>query len=148
MRQGTFHRLPSTFCAASRRSVKFQCGLETFRQLPSTFCAVGRTSLYFLQHSVRLGDLLSTSINFPCRQKIFQQIPSIFHVVRKLSFNIFVVRRPSVNLRQHSLWCEDLLCNSVNFTYGRENFRRLLSNFLAHRRPSVNYHRSPGRTER
>ena len=38
------YRLPLTFCAASRRSVTFPCGLETFCQLLSTFVRSGEHS--------------------------------------------------------------------------------------------------------
>ena len=80
----TFHQILATFCAAGRTSDnppatgrtsvnyrELSYGHETFHQIPSTFCAAGRPSVNFRQHSIRLGNLLSTFNNFPSGMNTF-----------------------------------------------------------------------------
>ena len=64
--QETYRHLQSTFHATQTSSVNF-CQLSVPPvDLPSIFRAAETPYVSFRQHSVRVGDHLSTSVKFPC----------------------------------------------------------------------------------
>ena len=122
----TVRCLPSTFCATGRPSFKFLLLRGTFRQLPSTFHVGRKHFVHFLQLSLLLGDLLSTSVIISCRGETFCQLWSTF----------CAAWRPSVHFCQLSMRLED----SVKFLCNRETFRRNQWTFNTPGRPSIKFH--------
>ena len=87
-------------------SVHFPCSQKTFHRLLSTFGVAGRPFFNFRQHSLRPGDLMSTSMNFCAAEG------------------------PSINFCQHSVLPGDLSSTSVNIPFHWETFSKLLSTFV------------------
>ena len=112
VRPGDLCKLQSNFCAAKSPFVKFPQRRYAFYQPLLTFHTVWRPSVKFCQHSVRPGDLPSTTIkcftavghlatsgNIPCDRETFREFPSTFRSTG----------RSSINFRQLSVWPAVLL---------------------------------------
>ena len=98
------------------------------------------------------GDLPSTSVNSSCNQKTFLKFrqlsvrPEDLVLTLRMAMETFrqyfvwpgdapstfrVAGRPSVNFCQLPMWPGVLTSTSINFLFGRENFRKLPSIFHA-----------------
>ena len=90
--------------------------------LPTTFHVGGRHSVNFCELFMQPADLPSTFVNFPSRKETFCRLSSSF---------VRLVDLPSTFIAARKY--------SMNFPYGLENFRQILSTFRAPGRHSINF---------
>ena len=110
----------------------FRVAMETFRKLPSTFHTTRRPSVNFRQYFVWQETLRQLSV-WP------GDLPSLLST-------FYVTVGPSVKLCQLPMQLGVLTSTSINFLFGRENFRKLPSIFHAAERPSINFRQHSVRT--
>ena len=128
--QVNFCQLLSTFHVAGRSSIKFRnflCRQVIFHQLPSIFRVAGRPFINFRPH--------------PCCRGIYCQLPSTLRTSKRPLINILWGQNTfnQLSVRCAFLLVGRLLCTYDNFIYSWKHFRRILSNFLANGRHSVNF---------